>query len=210
VAASFIESPLTYSLTHHSHTHLVLPVILLLLLGLVLVLLEVFVPSGGVIGVLAVLSVMGSVVMAFTSGPATGMTFLLLALVALPGAFSFAIKIWPETPLGRRILIRIPTSQEVLPDSPHRRSLQELIGKVGRAKSLMLPSGAAEIAGHTVDAVSEGVTIEPGTLVRVVEVRGTRVVVRPAGQETPAAHAEDQLSRPIESLGLDPFRDPIA
>jgi membrane-bound ClpP family serine protease len=184
--------------------------IVLLLLGLGLVLLEVFVPSGGVIGVLAVLAVMGSVVMAFYAGPMTGMTFLLLSLVAMPAAFAFAVKVWPDTPLGRRILIKVPTSEEVLPDDPERRLLQELVGKVGRAKSLMLPSGAAEIAGRTVDAISEGVTIEPGTLIRVVEVRGKRVVVRPAGDDVPDPNAADELSRPIESLGLDPFQDPIA
>ena len=184
--------------------------IVLLLLGLGLVLLEVFVPSGGVIGVLSVLAVMGSVIMAFVSGPGTGMTFLLLALVALPGSFAFAIKIWPETPLGRRILIRVPTSEEVLPDDPERRMLQELLGRVGRAKSLMLPSGAIEIGGRTFDALSEGMTIEPGALVRVVDVRGSRVVVRPAGDQTPDPNAADDLSRPIESLGLDPFQDPIA
>ena len=185
--------------------------VVLLLLGLALVLLEVFVPSGGVIGVLAVLAVMGSVVMAFVSGsPATGFTFLLIALVAMPSAFSFAIKIWPETPMGRRILIQPPKGDDVLPDHPQRRQLQALVGKIGRAKSLMLPSGAAEIAGRTVDAVSEGMTIEAGTLVRVVEVRGSRVVVRPAEGEVPDPGADDELSRPIESLGLDPFQDPIA
>jgi membrane-bound serine protease (ClpP class) len=191
----------------------------LLLLAVALVMLEVFVPSGGVIGVLAGLSVLGSVAMAFYRGPGTGLTFLAIALVALPTAVAFALKIWPETPLGRRILPKIPTSQEVLPDSEHRRSLQELVGKVGRAKSLMLPSGAAEIGGRTVDAVSDGVAIEAGQLVRVVEVRGNRVLVRPASEEEArqvatasktATSQDDVLSQPIDSIGLDPFEDPIA
>src|SRR5688572_16758102 len=140
---------------------------LLLLLAVALVMIEVFIPSGGVIGVLAALSVMRSVGMAFYRSPGTGLTFLVLALVALPAALTLALKIWPETPLGRRILPSIPTSQEVLPDSDYRRSLQELVGKFGRAKSLMLPSGAAEIGGRTVDAVSDGVAIEAGQMVRV-------------------------------------------
>jgi membrane-bound ClpP family serine protease len=192
---------------------------LLMLLALALVMLEVFVPSGGVIGVLAALSVLGSVGMAFYRGPGTGLAFLAGALVALPSALAFALKIWPETPFGRRILPRLPTAQEVLPDSQHRRSLMQLVGKVGRAKSLMLPSGAAEIAGRTVDAVSEGVAIEPGQLVRVVEVRGNRVLVRPASEEearqvataaTAATSQDDVLSQPIDRIGLDPFEDPIA
>jgi membrane-bound ClpP family serine protease len=192
---------------------------LLLLLALALVMLEVFVPSGGVIGVLAALSVLGAVGMAFYRGPATGMTFLAISLVAIPAAMAFALKIWPETPLGRRILPDIPTPEEVLPDNEHRRSLVELVGKVGRAKSLMLPSGAAEIAGRTVDALSDGVAIEAGQLVRVLEVRGNRVLVRPASEEEARqvaaasavpASSDDVLSQPIDRIGLDPFEDPIA
>lgn len=191
--------------------------ILLFVLALALVMLEVFVPSGGVIGVLAALAVMGAVGMAFYRGPGTGLTFLVMALVALPSVLALALKIWPETALGRRILPTIPTAQEVLPDNEHRRGLQELVGKVGRARSLMLPSGAAEINGRTVDAVSEGVAIESGQLVKVVEVRGNRVLVRPATEEearrasaTSPAVQDDVLARPIDSIGLDPFEDPIA
>ncbi len=191
---------------------------LLLLLAIALVMLEVFIPSGGVIGVMAALSVIGAVGMAFYRSPGTGLSFLVLALLALPAALGLALKVWPNTPFGRRILPNIPTSQEVLPDSEHRRGLQELVGKFGHAKSLMLPSGAAEISGRTVDALSEGVAIEAGQLVRVIEVRGNRVLVRPATEEdlrrekTVAATTvpDDMLSRPIESIGLDPFEDPIA
>jgi membrane-bound serine protease (ClpP class) len=190
---------------------------LLLVLAIALVMLEVFVPSGGVIGVMAAFAVLGAVGMAFYRSPGTGLTFLVLALFALPGALALALKVWPNTPLGRRILPSIPTSQEVLPDSDHRRGLQELVGKVGRAKSLMLPSGAAEIGGRTVDAVSDGGAIEAGQLVRVIEVRGNRVLVRPASEEeaqraqsAAAVAPDDVLSRPIDSIGLDPFEDPIA
>jgi membrane-bound ClpP family serine protease len=192
---------------------------LLLVLAMALVMLEVFVPSGGVIGVLAALSVLGSVGMAFYRSPGTGLTFLAVAVIALPAVLAFALKIWPETPFGRRILPDLPMPDEVLPDSEHRRTLQDLVGKVGRAKSLMLPSGAAEIAGRTVDALSDGVAIEAGQLVRVVEVRGNRVLVRPASEEearqvaaTSAATSsqDDVLSQPIDRIGLDPFEDPIA
>ena len=72
----------------------------------------------------------------------------------------------------------------------------------------MLPSGAVEIDGQTIDALSEGVPIESGQRVRVIEVRGMRVVVRPADDEPPTT--DDVLSQPIDSLGLEPFDDPLA
>jgi len=49
--------------------------------------------------------------------------------------------------------------------------------------------------------------------VRVIEVRGSIVVVRPVDEsavdEKPRETQDDVLSRPIESLGLDPFDDPL-
>ena len=60
------------------------------------------------------------------------------------------------------------------------------------------------------DAVSEGMPIDQGQRVRVVDVRTCRIVVRPVSDEEPEAQepaTEDLLSRPIDSLGLD---DPLA
>ena len=72
----------------------------------------------------------------------------------------------------------------------------------------MLPSGAVNIEDTVVDALSEGMAIEAGSWVKVVEVRGTRVVVRPTDERP---HVEDhpaELDQSIESIGLDPFDDP--
>ncbi|MEX2559187.1 MAG: NfeD family protein, partial [Pirellulales bacterium] len=83
-------------------------------------------------------------------------------------------------------------------------------GQVGQARSLMLPSGLVAIQGHHVDAVSEGMVIETGQWVRVIEVRGTRVVVRPTDPQTRPSDPKDPLSQPIDTLGLNPFEDPLA
>lgn len=189
--------------------------IVLLLLGLALVILEAFIPSGGILGALAVIAVLVSVGMAFSSSAAHGGILLLCALVAVPGVIALAIKWWPNTPIGKRILLGVPTAEDVLPDSPKRRGLRELVGQVGQARSVMLPSGPVLIDGKIVDAVSEGMAIEKGQTVRVVEVRGSRVVVRPDDAAVPdrktASEAQDDLlSRPIDSIGSDPFGDTSA
>ena len=64
--------------------------------------------------------------------------------------------------------------------------------------------------GSIVNAISEGMAIEAGVAVRVIEVRGNRVVVRPIaldkpGGGRPTTSADDLLSKPIEELGLEPF-----
>ena len=122
-----------------------------------------------------------------------------------------------STPWAAASCSSIPKSQEVLPDSDHRRgNSQELVGQVGRAKSLMLPSGRPEIGGRTMDAVSEGVAIEPGQMVRMV-MRSAATVSScvPPGTKRPRRAATPRRPTtswpgPSTSIGLDPFEDPIA
>ena len=186
--------------------------IVLMLLGLLLLVAEVFVPSGGVLGFLSIAALVSSIVLAFYRGVEVGLVFLAVAAVGAPTILFLALQWWPYTPMGRRLLLDIPTSEEVLPDTPLRRTLREMVGKQGVAKTMMLPSGAVMVDGVTVDALSEGMPIEAGQQVVVVEVRGNEVIVRPYEGEPrgPTAKADDVLSQPIESLGLEPFEDPLA
>ena len=187
--------------------------IVLMLFGLALVMLEVFLPSGGILGFLSISSLAAAIILAFYHhGAQVGFVFVLVTAVAVPAVVVVAFKWWPHTPMGKRLLLDLPKSDEVLPDSPLRRTLRQLEGKVGVAKSVMLPSGAVSIDGMTVDATSEGMPIEAGQRVRVIAVHGHRVLVRPADDEPPPPPRKqgDVLSQSIESLGLDPLDDPLA
>jgi membrane-bound ClpP family serine protease len=182
---------------------------LLLLLGLMLVMVEVFIPSGGALGFLSIASLVAAIILAFYHrGAQVGFLFLIATAAALPITLMLAFRWWPKTPMGRRLLLGVPTSEEVLPDSPERRWLRQMVGKVGVAKSVMLPSGAVLVEGHMIDALSEGAPIEAGQRVRVIEVSGNRVVVR-ADDDQPLP-PDDVLSRPIDFLGLDSLDDPLA
>jgi hypothetical protein len=103
-----------------------------------------------------------------------------------------------------------PKSEDILPEDPHIDRLKSLVGQVAQTRCKMRPAGAITIDGRTVDAVSEGMPIEAGQRVRVIEVRANRVVVRPLDEEAPSAFAEDPLRRPIESVTPDPFEEPPA
>src|SRR3954470_19627765 len=189
--------------------------ILLFLAGCTLVVLEVFIPSGGIISILAGVALIASIVIASwegpTTGPATGFVFFAVAIFAVPTIVALAFKYWPKTKMGKAFLGELPREDEVVPDDPRRG----LIGRVGVARSKMLPSGAVEIDGQMIDAMSQGQAIEPGTYVVVVEVRANRVVVRPAGKDQrpsnqSAKDMRDILERPIDELGLDSIGDPLA
>ena len=186
--------------------------LVLLSLGLGLILLEVFVPSSGVLGILAGLSVIAAIVVAFMEGPYVGLAIVSTTVVALPAAVALALRIWPTTSIGRRILLGVPKAEELLPDDEATQRFKGLVGKQGVAQSLMLPSGAVLIEGRTYDATAPGVAIEPGTAVRVVEVHGARIVVRPIEEDDEQADRvaqADPLSRSLESLGLDGFDQPL-
>ena len=186
--------------------------ILLLLIGCALVVLEVFIPSGGIISILSAVAFIASILVASwegpTTGPATGLIFAAITVFAVPTLVALAFKYWPRTRMGKAFLGELPREDEVVPEDPRRT----LIGRVGVARSKMLPSGAVEIDGQMVDAVTQGQAIEPGTYVVVVEVRGNRVVVRPAGKDQRPQHQnpKDILSRPIDELGIESLDDPLA
>jgi len=192
---------------------LVWPVILMLV-GIGLVGLEIFVPSAGLLGVLAATSIIASIVMAYMHSMVAGTLFLLVATLAVPAIVMIAIKSWRHTPMGRVILIKRPDSaDEVLPDTEEYQRRRRLVGKQGVAKTELLPSGDVIVEGRKYDAVSHGMVISAGQAVRVIAVDTLRLVVRPLGEaETAAAEnaPSDVLATPIEKLGIEPLDDPLA
>lgn len=178
--------------------------LLLLIAGLALAALEIFFTSGGLIGFLSFAAIVGAVILGFQSSTGMGLGVLATAIIGVPTVVMAALHWLPETAVGRKLILHAPTSDDVLPDDPKLRSLRTLVGKVGQAKSKMLPAGVVKIEGRTVDCVSEGMAVEPGTWVRVLEVRGNRVVVRPLdpGEAPPDRSPEDPLSKPAD---VDPF-----
>lgn len=182
-----------------------------MLAGCVLVVLEVFIPSGGIISVLAAVAFIASILIAFQQNPehpAIGLAFTAAAVVLVPTVLALAFKYWPKTRMGKAFLGELPSEEEVAPEDPRRA----LVGRVGVARSKMLPSGAVEIDGQMVDAVTQGQAIEPGMYVKVVEVRANRVIVRPAGRDERPSHPQpsDLLSQPIDELGIESLDDPLA
>jgi membrane-bound ClpP family serine protease len=156
-------------------------ILLLVVAGLLLILLEVFIPSGGVLGLLAVLALGTGIVMAFIEqGVAVGMAVLSGSFLAVPIVLMLAFRWFPSTPLGRRVLPPPPAPEDVLPDVDRRRRLRELVGRRGRTASELVPWGSVSLDGDVVDAVSEGGPLASGVAVEVVGVDGRALVVRAA------------------------------
>lgn len=192
-------------------------ILLLVVVGLLLILLEVFIPSGGVLGLLAVLALGAGIVMAFVEqGLAVGMAVLSGSFLAVPVVLVLAFRWFPATPLGRRVLPPPPAPEDVLPDVDRRRRLRELVGRSGRTASELVPWGSVAIDGDVVDAVSEGGPLAAGVAVEVVGIEGRALVVRaaavvpmaPDAVAAPAAQPSDaapEPSRPSLSQVLEEF-----
>ncbi|NOY29803.1 MAG: hypothetical protein GXP28_06385 [Planctomycetes bacterium] len=183
--------------------------VLCLLLGCALLVLEVFIPSGGVLSFFSVVAIVASLVVAFRRDTTTGLAFLVMTVIAVPSVVALAFKYWPLTPMGKAFLGELPSEEETQFDDPRR----ELVGRVGIAKSTMLPSGSVLIDDQLIDAMSQGAAIEVGQAIVVVEVKANRVVVRQADDEESRQATIDpseMLSRPIEELGLESLDDPLS
>ena len=190
-------------------------VVALLVLGLAVMVLEVFVPSGGILGFVSILALVSAVATAFLEqGTTAGMAALAVVVLAVPAVLSVAFRWFPETPLGRRVLPPAPEAADVLPDPERRRHLRDLIGHTGRTGSELLPWGSVEIDGEIVDAMSEGGPLEAGIAIEVVGVQGTAVVVRGveprSGAATAASGEAREASTPVSPVEPSPAENMAA
>ena len=101
----------------------------------------------------------------------------------------FGLWYWPRSPLGKRIFLNAPTREDV-PSASEAANLgvEELRGRVGVTLTMLRPSGMTDFDGRRIDTITEGDLIERGQRVRVVDVRGSTVVVRriEPGDDPPA------------------------
>ena len=148
--------------------------ILLLALGLCLIAAEVLFPSFGVLSVLATAALVGSIVLAFQESTTSGIYFLVATGALAPTVVGLAFKLLPRTPWGKRMVIGGLSFGSV--PSLDQRDL-ELLGKEGTVEADCRPAGMARLDGRRVDVVARGEWLERGERVKVVEVKGNRVVV---------------------------------
>ena len=179
---------------------------ILVALGFGVVLLELFVPSAGVLGIVAAILFISGIVTGYLHSLWLGTTLLALITCCLPLLFMLMVKIWPSTPLGKRILIGRMNEEEVLPVGEEYEH-EKLIGQTGIAKTKMLPSGMIKIGDRSYDAVSDGFAIEAGSEIKVVAIKMNRILVQPVDSKNEVSDFSDDdvLSQPFEDLGIEPI-----
>lgn len=174
--------------------------IILFLVGLVCVALELFVfPGFGVFGMSGILLILTSIVMASHTfiWPTQeyeyremGYTLLQLifAMVAVGGGAVVLARYFPSLPLFNRLVLKPEPWTGFGVEDPVSKPTVEgydsfayLIGETGRTTTVLRPSGKARFGDLLIDVNADGFFIEPDSLVEVIDVQGSRVIVKRMG-----------------------------
>jgi membrane-bound ClpP family serine protease len=147
----------------------VLLIIILFAAGALLLLGELLLPAQGVLGVLGCATILWGIGQAFAVNQWLGFGLMLGTIASIPFVWSFALAVWPRTPIGRRMMLS-PAESIVQPPRVG-------IGQRGVAVSELRPLGMCEFAGERVEARSQLGTIRAGKMVRVVSVDQGRLIV---------------------------------
>ena len=172
--------------------------LLLLAVGLAFLVAEIFIPSGGLISVMAVISLTASVFFAWSAWgkdqPTMWWIYLAALIFLLPTTILMAIVILPRTPWGKRIILEGPELDEVTPYVHEEGQLSRLIGKMAKTLSLLNPGGMVLVEGQRIHCESEGMLIDPDQQVKIIGLKGNRLIVRVDNNNSPTELATDQMA----------------
>jgi membrane-bound serine protease (ClpP class) len=148
---------------------------LLFIAGIILILLEIFLPTLGIVGTIGLILVAVSI---FNAVPILSEAIWIVAGAVLLTAVIVWILIrflgW-EVKWNRVVLRSSQSNEEGYTSSKDRN---ELLGQVGITLTPLRPSGFAKFGDRKEDVVSEGEIISRGEEVKVIHVEGMRVVVK--------------------------------
>lgn len=154
----------------------------LLLLGVAALLgvMEFFIPSAGIIGIVALVVAIAGVICLWTYETAWGVTGMLSVLVIAPMATYFGFKVLPYTPIGKGLILSNPDPHgpEATQANASLAQRVALVGQEGNAQTDLRPIGVVKIEGQRHDAVAESGYIAKDARVKVVSADGIQLKVR--------------------------------
>lgn len=179
--------------------------VLLLLLGLAVLSAEVFIPSGGLLGLITFISLLVSLGFAYkawgTSHPNVFWSFCGMLLLLVPTVIGFAFYMLPRTSLGKKVLLEAPEASTLTPYLEETRRLEKLVGQFGTAVTMLNPGGLVNVDGRRLHAISEGLMIDSGESVEVIAVQGSHVVVRagkPVTRDSASPEMTEENASPLD------------
>jgi membrane-bound serine protease (ClpP class) len=150
---------------------------LILVLAVVLIAAEDLLPTGGILGVLAVGCLLWFLYLGFSHSTYLGVRYVIAEAVAVPLFYFSSNFMIEKTGLKRLVSLQPPEIDEIdiTREGP---DLGRLIGLRGRAVTTLRPSGMVDFEGRRIDGISEEGLIPSGAEVLAVQVRSGRLIVR--------------------------------
>jgi membrane-bound serine protease (ClpP class) len=149
--------------------------ILLFVAAIAAFLAELALPAHGVLIIASSIFGLGAVFTLYAITPIAGVIGLLAYLILQPIAFFWAVKRYPNSWIGRRIMLREPPTGTI---DETALANEKIIGQTGITLTPLRPAGMCQIAGKRRNAVSEFGMIEPGMPVEVVGQNAGSLIVR--------------------------------
>ena len=149
--------------------------IAIFLLGILCIIVEILLPTVGLLAGVGVAAMLYSVVLAL-GGDINAIVAMAVSFAAAVVIFALIVKKLPSSKLWNKFVLKDQSTSS----RGYVSAVQEddLVGKRGTVLTELRPSGSARIDGRPVDVVSEGAFIRKGEEVEVISVHGSRVVVR--------------------------------
>jgi membrane-bound serine protease (ClpP class) len=143
----------------------------------ILLIIEVFVPSGGLISACAFACLAGGIVIFFRHSTTTGWVGIVIAIIMIPSVLVVAYKIFPHTKFGKSVTLTPPKRErgDAIADT---NRLKEMLSAVGVVTTPLRPVGMCDFSGQRVECVAESGYVEKGKKVKVIRVQGTQLTVR--------------------------------
>ncbi|ODS33619.1 MAG: putative membrane protein [Candidatus Scalindua rubra] len=145
-------------------------IITLFIFGLVAITVELFIP-GAIVGICGAGCVILSIIFAYLYvSNLLGHILLTLGICFIPVFFISWYKLLSKT-------FAVKASEKGF--SSARDKLNDLMSADGVALTTLRPSGIANIKGNKIDVISEGEMILKNTRIKVIDVKGNRIIVKP-------------------------------
>jgi len=152
--------------------------IVLICVSLVLLAAEAFIPSGGLISLVAAAVAISGVVCLFKFDWKWGLVGGGTVAVLGPLVFMFALQLMPSTRMGRTLMFGEGGEERPVVGGEGAHELDALVGTEGVVLTDLRPVGTVRLGDQRVDALAEFSYIRAGSTVRVVSVDGTTIKVR--------------------------------
>lgn len=145
------------------------------LAGILCIIIEMLMPTVGLLAGAGVAAMLYSVVMTL-GGDINAVYAMLVSFAMAVFIFALIVKKLPSSKLWNRLTLKDKSNTANGYVSAEPR--EELLGKLGIVVTELRPSGSALIADKLVDVISEGAFLTKGEKIIVVAVNGNRVLVR--------------------------------